>query len=438
MALAGAIVLSLPAFSQTPERGAPLPRRAALGAQLGPAEGGVLIVSVLPGLTAEKLKLQKDDILTTFNGKPVRSPAEVSAALRSLTGGAAVSLTVKRGGQTVNLSGAAVERPRQAEEGMTVVYDQVKVGDRRIRFIATHPKGAGPFPTVMLIGGIGSYSIDGPFASTAYGTVMGPIARAGYATIRVDKPGQGDSEGPAVYTDLLFDEEMAAYLAALRMAKTLPFVDKNKIAIFGHSMGGTFGPLVAAQEKVAGIAVHGTLAKTWFEYTLENNRRQSALSGASAAQIDGSMRQISGVNHYLFNLGWSPERIVKDAPEYASIMRAMSPDMKTMSGVGIPFFQQLAKKNVMEAWAKSGSQVLALYGANDFISGEECHQLIAAAANATKPGSGQFLKLPNSDHGFFKTTSPRDSQQRWTQPGKEFNPNILEALLPWLEKTLKG
>ena len=43
--------------------------------------------------------------------------------------------------------------------------------------------------------------------------------------------------------------------------------------IFGHSMGGVFGPILASEIPIRGIAVYGTVAKTWTEYCLENWRR---------------------------------------------------------------------------------------------------------------------------------------------------------------------
>jgi pimeloyl-ACP methyl ester carboxylesterase len=284
-----------------------------------------------------------------------------------------------------------------------------------------------------MIGGIGAYSIDGDFATAPYGTTLGPIAKGRFATVRIDKPGQGDSEGPS-YTDLPFEVEQDAYLQALRLAKTFPFVDKNRIAIFGHSMGGAFGPLVAAEEPVAGVAVMGTMIKTWMEYTLENTRRQSLLAGASAEQVDQSIRQLSGLLHYLYNMGMSPEQIIKEKPEYAAMMRQMSPDLKTYSGVGLPFFQKLSTINLPAAWAKFEGKALSLWGENDFISTEYDHQFLADIMNARRPGSGEFVRVPQTDHGFFMTSSQKDSQQKWGKPGNTYNPKTLEVLTDWLNR----
>lgn len=426
-------------------RGEPLPRRGSLGLQLGVAtadeaklinrQSAVKILGVLPNLTGSILGAKEGDLVDKLNGTPVSSVADVSKAMTGRFAGTDLKLEIYRNGSPVSLRGKIKERPKQKADGFEVVYDQVVSLGKRIRVIATHPTGPGPFPTVILIGGIGAYSVDGDFSSTVYGNVLDPLAKAGYATVRIDKPGQGDSEGPA-YTELLFDVELDAYVQGIRLAKTFAFVNPNKIAIFGQSMGGCFGPLAALQEPVAGVAVSGTVAKTWVEYQLENTRRQSLLAGAKPAEVEEEIKALGAISNYLFYEGLSIAQIIEKHPELAEMTRGMSPDGKTYSGVGIPFFQQLAKKNLPEAWSKIDSKVIALYCENDFLSGQPDHEYIAQIVNGHKQGNGTFKLLPNTDHGFYQTSSPTDSMMKWGKPGSKFNPNIVTALKEWLDKVL--
>jgi pimeloyl-ACP methyl ester carboxylesterase len=416
-----------------------LARKAAFGAKLAPADGpgaaGIKISEVIPEGTAAALKLQVDDVITSVNGEKIASLPGFVGIVRTKFGGDPIDLVLTRGGKEIKVSGKLVERPRMKADGFVVNYDQVVSKGKRIRIVATHPEGKGPFPTIMLIGGIGAYSIDGDYSTTPYGTILGPLAKEGYTIIRVDKPGQGDSEGPA-YTELLFDDELDAYRQALRLAKTLPYVDQNRIALFGHSMGGAFAPLVASENPVKAIVASATLAKTWFEYNLENSRRQSLLGGASAADVDDELRVMSSVFHYLFNEGKSPAEIKKLRPELATMVDAMIPDGKTYSGVGLPFFAQLAQKNLVRAWTKTDANVLTLWGESDFVSGESDHEFIRDIVNAVKPGKATFVKLAQSDHGFMKTTSFQDSMAKWGQPGGQFNDNVLTTMRTWLKANL--
>ena len=98
---------------------------------------------------------------------------------------------------------------------------------------------------------------------------------AGYVTMRVDKPGCGDSEG-GPWPEIDFQAELDGYGQGLKALKAYSFVDPDKVFIFGHSMGGVMGPLLAAETKVKGVAVYGTVFRTWFEYQVENVRRQRA------------------------------------------------------------------------------------------------------------------------------------------------------------------
>jgi len=426
---------------------APLPRKGMLGAAVGPVSAekqkvsglrageGLEVTRTVPGGSADALGLKAGDILVSVGKEKVGEKKPLPPVISRYYANQPIELKVIRDGKTVSLKGTLKERPRQTSDDFTVEYSQVVSRGKRIRVITTRPKGDGKFPALFLIGGIGAYSVDGNFPSIAYGNVLEPVAKAGFATVRIDKPGQGDSEGPA-YADLKFGDEQDAYLQALRYAKHLPYIDPNRIAIFGQSMGGTFGPLIAAQEPVAGLAVHGTLAKSWVEYWVENVRRQSALAGASPADIDAEQKKLSALNTFLFYEKMTPAQIVRRHPEMKEFVASQTPDGKTISGVGIPFFQELADQNLMKAWSEVKAPVLVFWGENDFISTRWDHEYIVDTLNRKNPGSATLRVLEQNDHGFFRTTSPRDSMERWGK-GSPHNPNIEEALIDWLKKTLK-
>jgi hypothetical protein len=419
----------------------PLPRKGTLGVAATPVppaqakelglkpNEGFLVSRTVPGSTGEQLGLQPGDVMLRI-GSARLGAKPLGEVVRGLEANRPIAVTIRRGAETKTLTATLQERARQKSENLTVVYDSFISKGKRIRLIATHPNGPGPYPTLFLIGGIGANSVDGNFESVPYGNVLGPVAAAGFATVRIDKPGQGDSEGPA-YADLRFGDELDAYLQGVRHAKKLPFVDAKKIAIFGHSMGGAFGPIVAAQESVAGLSANGTMSKTWVEYMLENSRRQSAMAGTGPAELDTEMRTLSAVCHHLFNEGLSPAQIERRYPPLKATVRGMIPDGKTYSGVGIQFFQELARQNLIEAWAKAKCSVLVTYGENDFIATRFDHEFIVDVVNKLRPGTARLEVLAQSDHGFFQTTSPLHSMQNWGR-GLPHNPSIESSLIAWL------
>jgi hypothetical protein len=444
--LLAALALAPLSFAQI-ERGEPLLRRPALGMQIRPltletAQGaglteakGVLIGTITEGLSAQKWGLQTGDILTKLAGEPVTAAADVTRILASLKTGQEVAVEFIRGRDIRTARAPLAPRPFMKADGFRVHYDQVVSQGKRIRVIATHPATPGPHPTIFMIGGIGQYSIDGDYATTGYGNVLASFADR-YTIIRVDKPGQGDSEGPA-YSELGFGQEEDAYLQALRLAKTFEFVDPQRIAIFGHSMGGCFGPFVASQEKVAGVAVYGTLTKTWTEYLLENSRRQMALGGGAPGDVNNALRDLAQVSHHVFIEGLSPQQIIERRPELADAVRGNIPDGRTYSGVGLGFWRELAARNLSGAWLNVDAKVLAMWGENEFIATQWDHEEIARIVNGVRPGTAEYKMVAGSDHGFFKTTSALDSMTRWGQ-GAEFNPEVIRVLDEWLKRTLAG
>lgn len=396
---------------------------------------GVKVGRVVDGGTAGLLGLKVGDVITRFDGEAVKSPAELVADAHKLNSGDDVAVTFLRDGKEQSASAKMVGRPKVTEQDLDVIYDQVESEGKRIRVIITKPKADGKYPTIFLIGGIGAYSVDAPFASMPYGNVLAPIMKSQkYVLVRIDKPGQGDSEGPA-YTKLTFNAEADAYVQALRLAKTLPYVDADRIAIYGHSMGGCFGPVVAAQEHVKAVIANGTIFGSFDEYMLENGRRQSELSKTPEDELDTQQKQLAAVDYFIFDLDQTPAQVSKDHPELAAYVKQTFPDGETFSGVGIPFFQDLEHTNLAKAWKDSKCDVLAIYGENDFLSGRADHERIAAYVNALRPGTAEFKLIPNCDHVFTRTTSMADSLAKWGKGG-EFNPEIIQILGDYFKKEL--
>lgn len=423
----GALV-AIPQF----DRGAPLPRKAYLGLQTSETNGSLTASRIVPASPAERMGLKPGDVVLAINGKTVKTSAETVATVSQLRTGDRVDVLIRRDGKTVKIAETVDARPMVVEPDLDVIYDQVVANGKRVRVIITKPKSEGKFPTLFMIGGIGGYSLDGPYAGIPYGNILGPIARAGYVVVRIDKPGQGDSEGPA-YAKLRFHEERVAYVQALRLAKSLPYVNSDRIAIFGHSMGGVFGPLVAAEEPVRGLAVMGTLFKPFNEYVLENARRQSELGDADPAGLDEEQRRLFAASQYLFGDGDTPTEMARKHPEMADYARGLADE--TFSGVGLRFWYELSHVNVPDAWAKVKAQVLIMCAENDFLSGRDDHERIARFVNQKRPGTAEFKLMTGVDHYFIQTTSMRDSMAKGGRGA--MNPIVVNTLLEFLKNTLR-
>lgn len=204
---------------------------------------------------------------------------------------------MRRDTQTLELSGTLVERPREAaSDKYRVEYAHVDAvrGRQRTLLSTPLPGVAGQrHPALLFVQGVTLSSIDQPLTDTnAYSRIVAAFANSGFVTMRVEKPGVGDSEGsPATTVD--FEQELDGYRQALKALRARPDVDPSRIFIFGHSMGGLWAPLLASEAPIRGIAVAGTGFRTWIEYALENTRRQSLLGGATAAAVHDEITRLA-------------------------------------------------------------------------------------------------------------------------------------------------
>jgi dienelactone hydrolase len=144
-------------------------------------------------------------------------------------------------------------------------YGHVTLPDGiRLRTILSRPaKPAGRAPAVLFLQGGGCSSIDIPFAPPDVWpmTLISEPAARGFVTMRVEKPGVGESEGPRC-AEGGFREELAGYRAALHELAANPAVDPKRIFLFGDSLGGFMAPLLARETRVAGISTFGTISFT--------------------------------------------------------------------------------------------------------------------------------------------------------------------------------
>jgi hypothetical protein len=250
----------------------------------------VVVSAVAPGGTAAAAGILAGDTLVAVAGRPVTRPEALRPLLRELRVGQSIAIDVLRQGAPVTLRLTLADR-REQVAGSTVSYRSVQTPKGyRLRSIVTVPDRpvrarAGRHPALLYLQGITCDSIDRPDRPDAADTrIVHALARQGFVTLRVDKPGLGDSEGPPCH-EIGFAEELDGYRAAMNALAAMPEVDPTRIYLFGYSMGGLMAPYLARDGRVRGSIVYGTLARTWFEYQLENARRQSALAGKSPAEV---------------------------------------------------------------------------------------------------------------------------------------------------------
>ena len=417
----------------------PLPRRAGpLGVQLDERpDGAVGIAGVVPGSPAAKAGVAAGSILRTLNGQPIAGREQLRQALRTVMGGDTVELGLQRGEDPIETIRVLAEAATESVPGSTVTYGSVRVpAGYRLRTIVTEPKDSplakdGKHPAFMYLSGIVCDSIDRPTATDAPDTrIVHAMAHAGFVTFRVDKPGLGDSEGPPC-GEVDLKSELDGYSAALKQLAAMPGVDPDRIYLFGHSMGGVLAPYLAKDVPVRGSVVYGTLVRTWFEYQLENVRRQAALQpGISEAEITEAVLAEAKSSATILVDKKTLGDVWARWPELRQPAQGTMLDENHMSTRGMAFFHQLQDLNIARAWQESTGAVLAIYGEYDWVTTEADHRKIADIVNARTEGAGTVLVRPGADHAFTTHRTLRSSVI--SMGAGEFDKELPDEILKWI------
>src|SRR5581483_479770 len=152
--------------------------------------------AAIAGGAGAEAGIQSGDVIQTLDGAPAGKTEDFVKAIAKHYGGDKVTVGVLRGGQSIVKEVTLKPRPLEKSPYADVLYETLNVSGSLRRAIVTRPKKAGRFPAVLLMQGLGCYSIDNIDRKTDYGRVFDEFEQKGFVTMRVEKTGQGDSEGP--------------------------------------------------------------------------------------------------------------------------------------------------------------------------------------------------------------------------------------------------
>jgi len=183
-----------------------------------------------------------------------------------------------------------------------------------------------------------------------------------------------------------------------------PWVDGNRMVIYGSSLGSTTAPLVAEGKKVAGIMVQGGGAFTYLERMINFDRLYFERSGKfRPEEIHRRMIQSIRFNQ-LYLLGRkTPEQIVRDNPDLAGVWESMRGTAEAPPHYGRPhaWHWQAADKDWLAAWAATDARVMVVYGEFDQFEERHGHRAIVEAVERLRPGTTRWLEIPGADHNLL-------------------------------------
>ncbi|HEY1039146.1 MAG TPA: alpha/beta fold hydrolase [Bacteroidia bacterium] len=415
-------------------------RKAIMGLLLKPVENGLQVDSVIPETTGSALKIKKGDVVTSLNSNSVKTIQEYTTVATQFRADDKVSFDVIRNGKKVSLPGKAVMRPYEKSDIADITYDWVKFRKGYLRTIVRKPKGKDNLPCVLLIPGYGCGSIEN--YSTGYnGKLINEWLKNGYAVVTVEKSGLGDSYDceSCFEADLVTDIE--SFDAGYKYMETLSFVDKSKLYIWGHSLGGMVAPEIAKRHSPKGVMVFGTVFRPWSEFLLEMHRVQKPLlEGMSYEETEKFIRQIQKVYFEFFVLKKTLKQLY-EIPEYKEIV-AGEMEYKTTSnnmwGRHWRFWQQIDSLNLAESWKNTNCPVLVINGGTDY---EQCAPiepiLIEQTVNEAHPGTATRVQIDDLDHFMMVSKTYKEAvenfrTQQYTKGN--FNTKITDEIIKWMKE----
>lgn len=296
--------------------------------------------------------------------------------------------------------------------------------------IITRPSTPGKHPAVFLIGGLGCYSLADLKPDDPMLQLLSGLTQRGYVTMRVDKNGEGKSQGPpcdSPQSDLQLAVKRS--LAGLKALAAADFVDRDKIFILAHSIGPLEGVLVAQKFPVRGFIAAETIGRTWMEYTLENARRQMLILGHGYDEADRFVRLTERCQHRFLIDKQTPEQILKSSPECK--------DSVNTFGVSAAYLRQIADLDLAVEWKKVDVPVLVTYGTSDPATWAEESRYLAEMINSFHPGRAAYVELPGMGHGLDLVPSKR----AWLENIRKhehgpFDQEFLKQVADWLDKNV--
>ncbi len=276
-------------------------------------------------------------------------------------------------------------------------------------------------PAVILVAGSGPTNRDEQvFGIPIFGQISNALADAGFLVLRYDKRGVGQSGGrpeSATLTDYAEDLK-----AAVRLLADRKDVDRKRIALVGHSEGGSLALMAAAKnDRVAAVALLSTIGGTGAELNMYQVERAAERAGRPEADrlatIDLQRRIQAAV---LTGRGWDGIQIPDAVRRQADT----------------PYFQSVLALDTAKLVKDVNQPLLILQGERDRQIPPDSAEKLAALARARKKAPApEIVAVPGVNHLLVPAeTGEVDEYPRLGSV--QVSPSVIDSVTSFLQRSM--
>ena len=427
-------------------------------------DAGVSVTLDVPAQSAENLPVRS----ITREGRQVRMQApllgatyegELSEDAGTISGtweqnGAEVSLTLSRtdADQTAGLS-----RPQTPESHPYQTRDLTFTNtEADIEFGATvtWPSGDGPFPGVVLISGSGQQDRNHEiYGHQTFAVLADALTRAGYAVLRYDDRGVGESGGAQSLGEATTESFAQDARAAYERLAALAQVDAGRVGLAGLSEGGSIAPMVAALlrdasasgdpvsgERAVGppafLVLLGASAVPGDELMMAQTRAILEASGAGQAQIDAA----ADANRRIYDIVLSDISDEEAADRVRSVMEDLGVASRQIdaqvAALTSRWYRAFLRYNPAPLLGELTQPVLALYGELDTqVPADVNAPAMREALSAAPTDRNRVRVLDGVNHLLQPATT--GSTAEYSQIEVTVAESVLEAITSWLDEVVE-
>jgi hypothetical protein len=278
------------------------------------------------------------------------------------------------------------------------------------------PRGAGPFPAVILLAGSGVMDRDEtigrnkPFKDLAWG-----LATLGVVVLRFDKVTFAHPQEVKQMPDFtVADEYNATAIAAVRLLEKHAKVEPASIFLVGHSLGGTVAPRIAqGVPSIAGIVLlaGGTVPLYWsavrqVRYLASLNPETAAASRAAIEAMSNQARMV-------------------DSPE----LTLSTPPGNLPFGAPAPYWLDLRAYDPVAVAAALDRPILILQGGRDYqVTVDEDLERWTTGLEGRPDVTVRVY--PGDNHLFFFGSGPSSPAEY--EPAQHVDPTVVADVAAWV------